>query len=214
MPETLTRDWIFAAKVSLAVFFALTGLTVFGGWWYQDAPFPAPAVVEARGLGNIPVEEGEIAEGTKAELLIPHLGIRAPIVWSTRHTEADLQRDLEYGAIHYPGTALPGETGNAFIAAHASAPFWKRGKYGRIFARLQRLDVGDEDIFVVYRNEGNDPRQLQFRVTEKLIVRDTDPRLFAFGKKKELTLVTCWPVGTRWRRLMINTELVRDSQQE
>ncbi len=211
MSGTLTGDWVFAAKVSLTVFFALTALTFFGGWWYQDAPFPAPAIVEAQEPSG---STAQSTEGAEAELLIPHLGIRTPIVWSTSRTEADLQRDLDHGAIHYPGTALPGEQGNAFVAAHSSAPFWRPGRYGRIFARLQRLTVGDEDVFVIYKKDGRTARSLQFTVTEEAIVRDTDPRLFASTDTKELTLVTCWPVGTRWRRLMIKTELVRDSQQE
>src|SRR5919205_1099741 len=44
---------------------------------------------------------------------------------------------LRAGAGHYPNTPLPGEEGNVAIAGH-------RTTYGKPFANLDRLKVGDE----------------------------------------------------------------------
>lgn len=206
-----SRDWLVGAIVSLAMFTLMQGSVVFGGWWYQDAPFPAQAL--AQRFSDSVVVPGQweglpVTEALEAELLIPSLGVRIPIVWSQSRREEDLQRDLDQGAIHYPGTAPPGAVGNAFISAHSSDYLWEPGEYKTAFARLGDLNVGDSDIFIEYRQNDRVVRRFAFRVKEKAVVTATDERLFVHGEQPEMTLVTCWPIGTSWRRLMVKTELI------
>ncbi|MDP3685545.1 MAG: class D sortase [bacterium] len=208
------RDWLVAGGVTLVVFFGLTAASG-GAWWYRDAPFPAspqvPSVLPSKDPQASPSPVGESTKDQDAELTIERLGIRVPIVWSASTEEDVLQHDLERGAIHYPGTAIPGSVGNAFIAAHSSDYPWKPGQYKRVFAQLGALKVGDDDIVVTYRDRGGTTRRFRFRVAETAVVRDDDERMFAQGDAPELTLVTCWPLGTSWRRLMVKTVLVETS---
>lgn len=201
-----TQDILVAGCVALGVF-ALLQVVVMSQawtWWYRDTPFPTGRPVqEARAA------TGELNESLRAELTIPSANITVPLVWSTSAKEADFQKDLEHGAIHYPGTPLPGQTGNAFIAAHSSDAYWKPGDYKHAFASLGKLTIGNEDIVVTYYKNEEVVKKVSFRVTEKAVVSADDQRMFTQTNKTEMTLVTCWPLGTNWRRLMVKTEMIQ-----
>jgi sortase A len=62
---------------------------------------------------------------------IPKIGLQSVIV------EGVSKADLKKGPGHYPGTALPGQAGNAGIAGH-------RTTYGAPFNRIDELVPGDE----------------------------------------------------------------------
>lgn len=144
----------------------------------------------------------------QAEVIIDRLGIAVPIVWSTSVLEADLQKDLELGAIRYLGTPNPGDRGNSFITAHSSGYAWQQGQYKKAFVNLGKLNIGDDDIIVVYKKNGVPVYKAWFKVTEKEVVKATDTRMIEQKETTEMTLVTCWPIGTNLRRLMVKTELI------
>ncbi len=139
-------------------------------------------------------------------LIIPKLGKNVPIVntdpgdligadWKT--LEQAFQDDLKDGVIHYPGTAEPGEIGNVFITGHSSYYLWDSGRYKDVFARLNQLVPGDE-ITIYY-----DQEKYQYTVREKREVQNDDVDVLEQGDEKILTLMTCSPVGTNFRRLVI-----------
>lgn len=77
-------------------------------------------------------------------LLIPALGIDAPIVWPENTTEPALQEALERGVVFWPTSSFLGEKGTMAIVGHSSAYPWYRGNYGAIFSLLNKLNPGDE----------------------------------------------------------------------
>lgn len=142
-------------------------------------------------------------------LIIPKLGKNIPIVttdpaklvgadWKT--LEQAFQDDLQNGVIHYPGTADPGKTGNVFITGHSSYYLWDSGRYKDVFARLNQLAVGDE-ITIYY-----DQQKYHYTVREKREVKNDDINVLEQGDEKLLTLMTCSPVGTNFRRLVVVAE--------
>ena len=72
-----------------------------------------------------------------------------------------------------------------------------------IFALLDKLDPGDE-IIVYYQQ-----KKFVYKVTEKKVVRPGDVKALSERDphKKELSLMTCWPIGTTYNRLLVFTEL-------
>ncbi len=139
-------------------------------------------------------------------LIIPKIGKNIPIVttdpskligadWKT--LEQAFQEDLKNGVIHYPGTADPGEMGNVFITGHSSYYLWDSGRYKDVFARLNQLETGDE--IVIY----HDQQKYRYVVSEKREVRNEDVTVLEQGDEKILTLMTCSPVGTNFRRLVV-----------
>jgi sortase A len=89
-------------------------------------------------------------------------------------------RTLAFGPGHMPGTAAPGEPGNAVISAHRDTHF----------AFLRELTPGDE--LLVETPAGVRRR---FYVTATEVVDKHDLRVLLPEGSAELTLVTCYPFG-------------------
>jgi len=112
--------------------------------------------------------------------------------------------DLEEGLIQYGGTANPGEPGNTVIFGHSVLPqFYNPKSYRSIFSLIPTLKPGDQIIInfdgITYIYEVYDYQEVlpnQIDILEQKYSR------------KELTLVTCVPPGTYWRRGIIKAKLV------
>ncbi len=142
-----------------------------------------------------------------SQLLIPKLNLIAPIVLPRTDSllrqdwvavEKDIQDSLQHGVVHYPGTAKPGQAGNFFVTGHSSYYAWAHGKYNSIFARLHDLDIGDE--YWVYYN-GDKHRYI---VRSKKEVSPSDITVLDQPTDQRIaTLMTCTPIGTTLRRLIV-----------
>lgn len=105
----------------------------------------------------------------------------------------------------FPGTALPGEEGNAFITGHSVLPqFNNPQNYREIFTDLPDLEIGDS----VYAKV--DGKTYQYLVQYKKVVDPKDTSVLAPIAKgaKTLTLMTCVPPGTSLKRLIVVTSLI------
>lgn len=143
-------------------------------------------------------------------LIIPKLGENVPIVRPSmdalmhedwKQFEKDIQSSLHDGVVHYPGSAKPGQAGNFFLTGHSSYYPWDDGRYKDVFARLSELATGD--TYSVYY--GGDLHT--YRVTGKKEVRPSDVSVLDQPTDKRIaTLMTCTPIGTTLRRLIISAE--------
>jgi sortase A len=111
--------------------------------------------------------------------------------------------ELKKWVVRYPGTAQPWQVGNAFIFWHSSNYPWVKSEYNDIFALLDNLELWDE--IIVYYNQ----KKYIYRVTDRAIVKPGDVKALESRdpNKKELSLMTCWPIGTTLERLIIFAEL-------
>lgn len=140
------------------------------------------------------------------EVYIPKINILVPLTFSRSTDEEVIQKDLENGAILYPQTAQPGQKGNAIITAHSSNYAWAPGNYKSIFKDLDTINVGDEIIFRLTQKNGK-KHEITYRVQEKFVAMPDDERIFEDTYEKEATFVTCWPLNTSWKRLVLKTRL-------
>ncbi len=162
---------------------------------------------------------GQLAGGNKVEVLdpistqfgivIPKIGANAPIFPNVDAGKPEVYLPyLQKGVAHAAGTVFPGVKGNTYLFAHSTDSFWNIGRYNAIFYLLKELNNGDEiDIFL------NGVRYV-YRVVNKLVVNPSDVRFLTEATPYEqLTLQTCWPPGTTFKRLVIlarpESELVR-----
>jgi sortase A len=127
-----------------------------------------------------------------ARLEIPRIALDEIVV------EGVEDESLNAGPGHLPGSALPGETGNAIISAHRD----------RHFRRLDEVTIGDSIVTEMgqYR--------VMWRVVSKRVVRAHAPALFE-THDPALTLTTCWPVrflGPSPDRLLITAVPIRSSR--
>jgi LPXTG-site transpeptidase (sortase) family protein len=104
---------------------------------------------------------------------------------------------------HYRGSALPGTVGNTFIYGHSVLPwFYNPKNYKTIFSTLDGLTAGDE-IIVDYKT-----KTFTYKVERIEILPPDKINPLAEYKPKylnesTLTLMTCWPAGTKAKRLMV-----------
>ena len=111
--------------------------------------------------------------------------------------------DLDKSLIHYGGTSLPGEFGNSVIFGHSVLPvFFNPQNYLTIFSTLPTLKEGD-DIFVTYDNV-----KYRYVVYEMRVVPPDD--ISVLEQKYDssyISLVTCVPPGTYWKRLIVRAKI-------
>lgn len=144
---------------------------------------------------------------TDNRLVVPKLGKSVPLVtmgaeniqgenWN--ELEKQIQNGLRKGVVHYPGTAQPGQFGNVFMTGHSSYYPWDPGKFKDVFATLGKLEVGDK--YYVYYNQ----KKYTYQITEKKEVQPNNVTVLNQPSDKKIsTLMTCTPVGTTLRRLII-----------
>ena len=102
--------------------------------------------------------------------------------------------DMRLGPGHYPGTALPGQTGNVAIAGH-------RVTYLHPFYYLNELTPGDVvELTTPYHT-------VKYRVTSVGVVPPTDTSILAPTRDSRLTLTTADPLYHWSSRIVVVAEL-------
>ncbi len=140
------------------------------------------------------------------EVIVNKLGIDAPIIWSKTSIEDDMLEDLKTGVVLFPKTGIPGQSGNAVISGHSSNYVWIKGKYNYIFRKLNKLQIGDKIIIRATQQNGRSFDYVYIIEKKNVVVADSD-EIFETGERPAITLVTCWPLGTNWKRLMVRAVL-------
>ena len=144
-------------------------------------------------------------------IVIPRIGKNIPLVNVENQRPNEefnwddiFMKELEKGVVKYPGTSDPGEIGNSFVFGHSSNFPWIEGNYNDVFALLDNLTF--EDTVIVYYNQ----KKYTYVVRKKRIVKPGFMRIVdeTTVAKKELTLMTCWPIGTTLNRLIVTAELI------
>lgn len=167
----------------------------------SERPTPAPA-----GTINL---FGQLTGGNKVEviepvsaqfgIIIPKIGANAPVIPNVDpgNPQSYLPQ-LQKGVAHAAGTVFPGVVGNIYLFAHSTDSFWNVGRYNAIFYLVKELENGDEiDLFY------SGIRHV-YRVVEKKIVSPSEvDYLTQQTSFEQLTLQTCWPPGTTFKRLMV-----------
>ena len=134
-------------------------------------------------------------------LNILKIGVAVPVVANVDGTnKTAYNKALLSGVAHYKNTALPGEGSNIFIFGHSST--WNGvGDYAEAFARLNDLNQDDQAI-IYYQN-----KEYKYKVWKKEIIAADDFSYLEPTKSEQLTLMTCWPIGSNLKRLVVVAKL-------
>jgi sortase A len=115
--------------------------------------------------------------------------------------------DLSKSLVHYLPRSLPGEFGNSAIFGHSTIPqLYNVKDYKTIFTYLPSLEKGDKINVTV---EG---KKYEYEVYDMFIV--TPDQVSVLDQRFDasyLTLITCYPLGTYAKRLVVKTKLVKMS---
>lgn len=154
---------------------------------------------------NIPKLNQEVTPpGTR--IIIPSINTNVPVIdvpedkllernWTA--LENEIQNALRSGVVHYPGTPMPGQSGNVVITGHSSYYPWDPGRFKDVFAVLHNLKEGDE-IIVFHRQQ-----KYTYQVGEIKKVYPYEVDVLNDFSDDRLTLITCTPIGTNLKRLII-----------
>jgi LPXTG-site transpeptidase (sortase) family protein len=135
-------------------------------------------------------------------VIIPKIGVDAPIVYLDTSNNSAILEAIKNGIGHYQGTAMPGQNGNVFLTGHSSYYWWSKGKYNDVFARLHQMQIGDL-IYIYYQNQ-----KYIYRVNKSFVVRPEQVDVLNPTTSPTLTIMTCTPVGTNLRRLIVTADLI------
>lgn len=197
--------YVFFPLISWQVFFAKDTLQI-------KSPIPKSTIISVVSAGSSvlkPIDSTNAKnwfpsykpeEGKKKvpsyTLSIPKLGIENAVV-STENYE------LAKNLVNYGGKAIPPETGNTVIYGHSTLPYLFNTKdYKTIFATLYKLGINDTFTVnvegIIY----------SYRIHSITVVEPEDTSIFSQDKDtSHITLVTCTPPGTTWKRLIVKAKL-------
>lgn len=166
-------------------------------------------IIDKPEISDIKVElnnEDITKEDNKTVFLSPNFGLSIPKINANANVlpnidpfnENEYNNALKNGVAHAKGTALPSQNGNVFMFAHSAENFYENSKYNIYFYLLNKLEKDDE-IYVSYQN-----RIFKYLVEEVKIVNKTDIQYLSKHKEyNTLTLMTCWPAGIDYSRLIV-----------
>ena len=126
------------------------------------------------------------------EIRIPKIGLVHPIYEGVTLTVID------HGPGHWPGSAVPGQLGNAVFAGH-------RVTHTHPFRNIDKLVPGDEIQFVM--PDGT----YTYRMTQQQIVTPNDTWIVNPTQTATLTLFACHPPGSATNRIVIRADYVGKS---
>ncbi|MDD5605766.1 MAG: class D sortase [Patescibacteria group bacterium] len=219
-PRPRSRVWVEVAKFMglFLGFFILLSVVVMGPTlltslgYYFSAPhddfsdkYDLPVRTGADSFGidelNNFIEQSTFVPDQDT-LVIPKINVDAPIVYMQSYDNSQILEDIKHGIGHYYGTALPGRVGNSFMTGHSSYYWWSGGEYNQVFANLDKLQAGD----LIYAYHDGD--KFVYEVTDKFVIRPSETEVLNQTDKPVMTLMTCTPIGTNLKRLIVQAELV------
>lgn len=134
-------------------------------------------------------------------IYIEKIDVKAPIILNA--TSENVQQTLEEGVAHIIGSSTPGTPGNIFLTGHSSDVWWTPGGYKTVFALLDKLE-NDDQIVLKY-----DDNLFAYKVYNKEVVdKNNVGRFVQTDRPQTVTIMTCFPIGTNWQRLMVQAERI------
>lgn len=140
-----------------------------------------------------------VPEDPDFSIVVPKIGANARILPNVDASDEKVYLEaLKKGVGHAMGTAFPGEGGHVFLFAHSTDYWWNVGSYNAVFYLLGKLIKGD-DINVFHKGQ-----RYVYKVIETKVVDPSEVEYLTRKTNQEfLTLQTCWPLGTTFKRLLV-----------
>lgn len=137
-------------------------------------------------------------------IVIPKIGANSKIIKDVDpYNSFVYQVALTKGIAQAKGTVTPDKIGNMFLFSHSSVNLLEATRFNSIFYLLSKLEKSDE-VYIYYKDT-----KYKYKVTDIKIVDAKDVSyLSPKANKKVLTLMTCWPAGTNYKRLLVIAEEV------
>lgn len=218
---------IFGALLLFWSFYPVFSFELYSRFFIQEnvlSPLPASdiasSIQEAHSvLGNDAKYSNNLRDFTQAHLWFPsQQEASSPNRFSVKDYYITIPKiniskarvmvggeDLSKSLVHYMPRTLPGEYGNVAIFGHSTLPqLYDAKDYKTIFTYLPSLEKGDK----LYISVGE--LEYEYEVTEMFVVMPD--KISVLDQKYDasyVTLITCVPPGTWWKRLVVRAKLTQ-----
>ena len=168
------------------------------------AAYTTPGAINPQ---NIIVDASTDASvSSEPRMIIPKINVDAPVVYGAASDTKSQSEAMKRGIAHFsiPGaSAVPGQVGNAVFAAHSSNDAFAAGDYKFVFAQNEKLVKGD----IIYMNYNS--KRYTYKITSTEVVMPNEVSKVQLNTNKPmLTLVSCVPLGTAEKRLLVFAEQI------
>lgn len=138
-------------------------------------------------------------------IVLPSIGKSVPLinvpsdVKTFEELESVIQEGLQSGIVVHPiSPETPLQVGNMVLTGHSSYYNWDKGRFKDVFALLHDVAKGDE-VKVYYNNS-----EYKYKIEDITVVNPEQVEVLEQpSDSRELTLITCTPVGTNKQRLIV-----------
>lgn len=166
--------------------------------------YVSPGAINPQNIITDPTADTKVSADPR--LIIPKINVDVPVIYGANYDHDSQMKAMEKGVSHFaiPGAnAVPGQIGNTVLSGHSSNDLFDPGDYKFIFAQLDKLQAGDT-IYVNYNSV-----RYSYTITKKEVVLPTQVDKLTYATSKPvLTLITCTPLGTAQKRLLVTAEQV------
>lgn len=208
--KTVRKSRHFVPIISgLAVLFIFAFIQYNSAVFAYAKAYVSPGSIDPQ---NIIVDPNmSLAVSKDPRLIIPKINVDVKVDYNAKNDSASQLKAMETGVAYFgiPGaSSKPGQYGNTPIAGHSSndalAPGDAAVKF--IFARLEQLAVGDT-FYLNYKGT-----RYTYSITKKIVVQPNQVNKLQVGNDKPYaTLITCTPLGTAEKRLLVFGEQISPS---
>lgn len=135
-------------------------------------------------------------------IVIPKINLESRVFANVDTTAENLyDPSLAQGVAHAKDSYLPGEKGPIILFAHSTDSIFDIKNFNAKFFGLNNLDTGD---IIEIDFEG---KKYQYKVVKKETISSLNLD-YLRNYNTNLFLVTCWPPGTSWQRLVISANSI------
>ena len=169
--------------------------------------YVSPGAIDPQNIVVDPTANVQVSADPK--LIIPKINVDIGVNYDAT-TAYDSQMAAMKSSVAYfgiPGAnSKPGQRGNVPLSGHSSNDFTDSGDAKFIFARLEQLQKGD----IFYLNYGG--TRYTYAIMRTTVVLPSEVNALQIGTDKPYaTLITCTPLGTAQKRLLVFAEQISPS---
>lgn len=185
---------LLGVLVTVGVLGLINGQWISAQLYYRFSKPDAAQTVQVSSL--------QLDPNAAPEISIPAISVKAPVIFEPSYQESQVQIALRRGVVKFATTADPGQAGNVVIFGHSSGQPWAPGDYKFIFTNLDKLRPGDK-IYVDYKGQ-----RYIYQMSGSRVVLPEEVSVLNPTESPTLTLITCTPVGTSQKRLVVRAEQI------
>jgi len=204
--KEIAKFFVFFISIFLVIFLVINFATFYKNIRYEVLellPANIEIVGDAATSDIYQKKDKPVIYNKPNSVVISKIEVEAPIIIPKSSSQVDILLALKKGVAMNPDSVKPGKNGTTVISGHSSPNLTYSGNYNTVFSLLNKLDSGDK-ITIYFKKQ-----RFIYLVENKYIFYPDEAVLPPEDKTKStLILMSCWPVGTNWKRIAVEAKQI------